>query len=203
MRKLILVRHSLPEISRGLPPDQWHLSEHGRELCKILAARIATLGPDLIISSKQPKALETAQMIADFLDKRLKTADGLHEVDWRANVGFLEREKYKRTIANLFQNPQQLVFGRESADKAHRRFSEAIKHLVRAYSGNLVVVAHEIVIALFVAKSVGADPLSIWRRLATSSFVVLSLPKLDLLTMTEDVTAQRENRKSSNPSFRP
>ena len=188
MRKLILVRHSLPEIAPNVPPDQWVLSERGRRLCKTLVARLAIHNPHHIVSSRQPKALETARIIADTHGTPLEQRDDLHEVDWRANVGFLTKEKYETTIASFFQNPDEVAFGRETANEAHQRFSRALSHVFDEHSqGNLVVVAHGIVIALFVSRAARMDPYPLWKRLGTPFFVALSLPKLKVIAVVEDV----------------
>ena len=60
MLKLILVRHSSPEIVPAVPADQWPLSEAGRLRCKTLAKKLAAHHPNVVVSSTEIKALETA-----------------------------------------------------------------------------------------------------------------------------------------------
>jgi len=62
---LILVKHALPEIIPTLPANQWHLSEVGRAQCALLADQLAIYAPSALVSSSEPKALETAHLAAD------------------------------------------------------------------------------------------------------------------------------------------
>ncbi len=84
--KLILIKHSLPEMVPGLPANRWHLSEAGRLRCQALAEQIAPYCPDVIVASMEPKAAETAELVVGAL-KRIAylprsshhvAADGLH-----------------------------------------------------------------------------------------------------------------------------
>jgi len=188
MRKLILVRHSLPEIVSDLPANQWHLSGTGRLRCERLAERLATYDPDVIVASLEPKATETGRIVANLLGKPFETAENLHEHD-RSNVGLFDtKEQFEARVASLFENPQKLIFGRETANDAHRRFAKAVAGVIGQYpSANLAVVTHGTVMTLFVADVAGLKPFPFWKRLGLPSFVVLSLPEFDLLTVAENV----------------
>src|SRR5687768_5455394 len=85
MRKLILVKHAPPEVVPGVPPEQWALSEKGRGLCAPLADALAPHEPTVVVSSEEPKAAETARLVAERLSVPWKTSPGLHEHD-RSNV---------------------------------------------------------------------------------------------------------------------
>ena len=117
MRKLILVKHALPEIKAGIPANRWHLSEEGRFRCKSLADRLGDYRPDVIVASLEPKAAETGQLVAECLEKPFETAEGLHEHD-RNNVGFLPVEEFREKVATFFAQPEKLIFGRETAIQA-------------------------------------------------------------------------------------
>src|SRR5215813_12145936 len=78
---LILVKHALPEIIPPLPARQWHLSEVGRTQCVLLTDHLATYAPSALISSSEPKVLETAQLVAQRLHTNVQIVDGLHEHD--------------------------------------------------------------------------------------------------------------------------
>ena len=187
MQKLILVRHSLPEISPSLPAKQWSLSEAGRQRCRPLANRLAALAPDVIVTSDEPKAMETGRIVAALLGKPLKTAQGLHEHD-RSNVAFESTEWFEAAVARFFAEPGRLVFGNETADQAHRRFSEAVANVLEEHpEQNVAIVAHGTVMTLFVARTGGLEPFPFWKRLGLPAFVVLSRPKFDLVRVVERV----------------
>lgn len=184
---LILVKHSAPEIVPTTPPTLWHLSEAGRLKCARLAEHVAAHHPDVIISSVEPKAAETAQIIADVLGKPVEMGEGLGEHD-RSNVAFLTTERFEAAVAEFFQEPQRLVFGRETADQAYRRFAAAVEDILANHLGNTVtLVTHGTVIALYVARAVALDPFPLWKCLGTPSFVVLSLPERRVVTVVERI----------------
>ncbi len=167
------------------PPSLWRLSEAGRVKCAPLAGQLAAHHPDVIVASTEPKAAETAQIVGNLLDKPFETAEGLTEHD-RSNVAFLSTERFEAAVAELFQEPQRLVFGRETADQAHRRFAGAVDRIIADHAGETVaLVTHGTVIALFVARAAALDPFPLWKRLATPAFVVLSLPERQVLKIVD------------------
>jgi broad specificity phosphatase PhoE len=178
-RKLILIRHSLPEIVPSVPASQWRLSDDGRRRCERLAERLAAYEPCVIVTSLEPKAIETGQIVARILGIPVETAPDLHEHE-RPNVEpFGTRQEFEARVSRLFEHPAELVFGAETADQAHQRFASAIHDvLATARRGNLAIVTHGTVLTLFVARAAGLDPIPFWKRLGLPAFVVLSLPDL-------------------------
>ncbi len=187
MNHLILVKHSLPEIVAATPAKEWSLSREGQERCKALAEKVMLYSPNIVIASLEPKAIETAQLVARQIDKPFHTFEGLHEHD-RTEVGFLDREQFESQVHDLFEHPDQLVFGRETACQACERFSNALMSVEAGYADkNIAVVSHGTVITLFVEKVTGMEPLSFWKKLGLPSFVVFSLPDHKLLTIVESL----------------
>ena len=186
--KLILIKHSLPEIDPDVPANQWLLSSEGRGLCANLAIQLSGYEIDSVISSTEPKAVETGEMLAHSLGKPFRRVDGLHEHD-RGDVGYLHRaEDFNRAVHSLFDKPAELVFGRETADVAHQRFSDAIDSVLETYEGRgLAVVAHGTVISLYVARKTGADPFTMWKRLDTPSYIVIDLPEFQIVKVVGSV----------------
>jgi broad specificity phosphatase PhoE len=188
-RKLVLVRHSAPEIAPGVPASQWRLSDEGRLRCEALAAQLATYELGAVVTSTEPKAVETGQIVARILRLPIESAPGLHE-QARPEVGLLaSREQFQARVASVFEHPDQLVFGSETGDEAHARFTAAVDAVLRQHpDGNLVIVSHGTVITLFVAHATGVDPIPFWKSLGLPAFVVLSLPELNLLEVVESAT---------------
>ena len=184
--KFILVKHSLPEIIPSIPGNEWRLSAEGRQRCLPLAAKLAPYQPDVIVSSQETKAWQTGQIIADTLVLPLETVDGLHEHERRTEP-FGDQAQFEASIAALFERPNELVYGEETAAQALDRFSRAVTALVERHDNrNLVVVAHGTVITLLVAQNNPIAPFPFWKRLRLPSFVVLSLPELALLSVVEE-----------------
>jgi broad specificity phosphatase PhoE len=184
---LLLIKHSLPEMVPGLPANRWHLAEAGRLRCQALAEHLVPYRPDVIVASAEPKAAETAELVAGALHKPWHIAPGLHEHE-RSGVGWIDREHFEARVAEFFRRPGALVFGGETADQAHARFAAAIAALAAQYPArSLAVVAHGTVISLFVARSAGLEPFPLWGRLGLPSFVVLSSPEMGLVSVVEGV----------------
>jgi broad specificity phosphatase PhoE len=189
MRKLILIRHSQTAITPGIPSRQWPLTEEGRRRCHALATRLKSYDVQNIVTSVEPKAVETGQLIARLLDIPTITADNLQEHD-RSNTGafYADPQGFKAILAELFNNPQTLIFGSETADQAHVRFADAVRGVLEHYpTGNLAIVTHATVLTLFVSRLAGLEPFAYWDRLGMPAYVVLSLPDLKLLETVENV----------------
>lgn len=183
--RLILVKHSSPEVVPSVPASQWHLSESGRAQCTILAERLCIHRPDVVMASSEPKAAETAQIVTDLLGLPLEMNDTLREHD-RSNVPFASTEDFDAAVARFFIEPQRLILGRETADQAHERFAAAVEAIIARYpAATVAVVTHGTVMALFVARAAAIDPFPLWRRLGTPAFIVLSLPDRQILTVVD------------------
>ena len=193
MRKLVLVRHSLPEINPTVPASRWHLSKVGRHRCEPLAERLMNYDLRALASSVEPKAVETAEIVGDLLGLTPNVVEGLHEHE-RDQVGFLPRADFEEKISDFFRSPQELVFGSETADQAHTRFSGALRNVVETQiAGNMAMITHGTVISLFISRSTGIDAISFWKRMKLPAFVVLLLPELRLLDVYEEISAQKKD----------
>jgi len=107
-RRLVLVRHSTPEIVPGEPASRWRLSDDGRRRCTSLAQRLAAYQPVVVVASVEPKAAETAQLVAGHLALPCEAATRLHEHE-RDDIGWLPtREAFEGAIAGLFARPDDL-----------------------------------------------------------------------------------------------
>ena len=186
MPKLFLIKHSMPVLDPNVPAAEWHLGERGRALSELLANKLAAYSLAVIVSSVEPKAIETAQIVANRLGKPYEISAGLHEHD-RRNVPFMPMEQLEAKVAQFFAKPDELVLGSETANQAHARFANAIDRVIEKYpQKNIAVVAHGTVISLFVART-NEIPFEFWKRFGLPSIVVLSY----------SVIASREAAKQS------
>ena len=178
MRKLILIKHAAPLVIPGTPPEQWKLSDKGRESCAALADALREHAPAVFVSSDEPKAQETAQILASRLNVPAETAEDLHEHD-RTNVPHMRSGEFISHMEVFFRKRDERVLGRETAREAEDRFSSAIDAVVAKHrDGNVAVVSHGTVIALFLASHGGKKPFELWREMGLPSFAALSLPDM-------------------------
>ena len=188
MRRLVLVKHSMPEIERDKPASAWKLGEVGRRRSVLLAAKLREFGPDVIWSSREPKAIETAQILASDFGVPVKIADGLEE-HHRDNVPFLpSKEEFEEAVERFFRCPDRLELGTETAEQSRERFDTAIDKMIDAGQADSIVVTHGTVISLYVANVTGVQTMEFWRRLGLPSYVVLAVPDMQLQSVVEHVS---------------
>ena len=190
MSKLILVRHAAPATDACVAPNQWPLSDDGRQSCRALARVLAPYWPAALVSSREAKAAETAAFVARELGARYTTAAGLQE-HARSSVGWLSQPEYETGIAALFARPDEAIFGDESADQAYERFRAAVTGVLDQHlDENVAIVTHGTVLTLFVAHGQpGLEPLAFWQGLGLPSVAVLSRPGLVLEQLIDKVEA--------------
>ncbi len=166
---LILVRHGRPLIDPDQPSTTWPLCPEGRETCSRLSDRIAAYRPTAIVSSPEPKAQQTAEVLAERMGLTVEIDAGLHEHK-RPTLSFGTEEAFRERIAKVFADPDRRSPGGESAHEACVRLAAALaKH-----SGDpLVAVTHGTVLSLYLAERLGIDAHDLWRSLHMPDAFVL------------------------------
>jgi broad specificity phosphatase PhoE len=165
---VLLVRHSVPEVDPALRAEEWRLSEEGRRRCGALAERLREHGPTAVVSSTEPKMRETAELVGAELGLEVRESHALRETA-RRTVPWMEAEEFRQAVRRLFERPQEVVFGEESAVDALARFSAAVDGLEE----RTVVVSGGTVISLYVAARTSEDAFELWGRLDLPDLVVV------------------------------
>ncbi len=179
-RTLVLMKHAEPILEPGVAPNRWRLSERGRSGSVLLGERLARYGPRVLVSSEEPKAVETAGIAAERLGIGCSVYPGLHEHD-PAGVPFLSDEKFGRAARGFFENQDRLVWGNETAKEAGGRFEGALRGVLDEREEEVItIVAHGTVISLLVAQHNNIDAHELWRSLGLPSLCVLSVPGFEL-----------------------
>lgn len=163
---MLLVRHSAPELDPSAPSEEWRLSEDGRRRCGPLAERLAQHEPRVLLASSEPKARETAELVAPALGLEVQLSDGVRETA-RRTVGWLAPDEIDRGIRELFERPSEVVFGEESAEAALARFEAAVAGLPEP----AVVVTHGTVLSLYAAPRIGRETYELWGGLELPDIV--------------------------------
>ena len=190
MRRLVLVKHAMPEIEPDKPASSWRLGELGRHRSDLLAARLRGFSPQAVWSSREPKAIETAETVASAFGIPASTLAGLEEHD-RSNVPFFETmDEFERAVEHFFREPDRLVLGTETAEQALERFTIAIDQIISAGHADSVVVTHGTVMTLYAARVAGVRQMCFWSRLGLPSFVVMTLPDMDIQSVADSVDSE-------------
>jgi len=185
MRKLILIKHAKPQVEDDVPSSEWELSREGRESCKALARVLAKHEPRVIFTSDEPKAIETGSVVAEALGITTRMADGLHEHD-RTNVPMMQSREFISTMALFFKDRRRLVLGKETAEAALDRFELAVgRVLAEEPEGNIAVVTHGTVLALFAEAHGAGDGFGLWRKMGLPSLAVVTVPGLNVGEIVE------------------
>ena len=187
MRKLILIKHAKPAVVDGVPSEEWGLSVEGRRMCPPLAELLKQYAIRRVYCSEEPKAAETASLVAGALGVQSHISPGLHEHD-RSNVPMMASRDFISSIAQYFKEHSRRVLGRESADDTSKRFEEAVDEVIAAEAdGDVAIVTHGTVLALYAASRSQADPFKLWRQLGLPSLAVFELPGKTLLEIVDRI----------------
>ncbi|HEU4743187.1 MAG TPA: histidine phosphatase family protein [Meiothermus sp.] len=132
--KLWLVKHAQPEIVAEVPAKDWKLSAEGSRQSECLAERLRDAGLEQVITSLEPKAHslepkahQTGRILAERLSIPFSSAPDLHEHRRESTEFIGEHARWEEMVREFFASPDQLIFGEETADEAHRRFSRAVR----------------------------------------------------------------------------
>jgi len=174
MRKLILIKHAKPEVVPAVASDLWKLGAEGRAACGPLAEKIRALAPVAIYTSTEPKARETAEIIGEALGVPVHPTEDLHEHD-RSNEPHMDTREFISLMALLFKEPDREVLGLETADEAYERFAEAVDDILEKSAGDVAIVSHGTVIALFAQRRLKKDGFGLWRQMGQPSFLVVDV----------------------------
>lgn len=173
MSRLVLVKHCPPQIDPAVTSHRWVLSRDGQASCDWLAEALRREGVAALYASLEPKALETAALVAVRLGLEVRPREGLHEND-RAGLGFLDAGELEERMRHFFASPASLVIGDETADAARARFLAAVRAIQReAGEATVAVVTHGTVISLLLGLDERVEPYDMWKSLGLPSYVVL------------------------------
>ena len=181
--KLIFIRHSAVQIDPARPSREWLLSVDGRTRCRQLAPALDNYQPTRILTSREAKAAETGRILAEELGLPWQTAPNLHEHDRVGAPYFDSQEAFHAIIAQLFRQPDELLFGNETANEALHRFDTAVRQLLHKFPDDTLAIAtHGTILTLFLAHyNSQLNPFTYWQNLPLPCAVIVSLPTLTLL----------------------
>ena len=186
-RRLILIKHARPQVEPDVPSEEWVLSEAGKIASETLAARLKPMGVGRVYCSSEPKAEETARVVAEKLGVSAEVVEGLHEHD-RSNVPLMRTGEFISAIAQFFREPDLLVLGQETAEAAGERFNEAIDEVMKRAEGiTVAVVTHGTVIALFAESRLRMDPFTLWRAMQLPSYLVIDWDEMKLMERADSL----------------
>jgi broad specificity phosphatase PhoE len=160
---ITFVRHAMPVTVEGTPPADWHLDGAAKAHVGVWADRLEVDdGIGVLVSSTEPKALETAAAIGERWEAEVREDDRLREAvrPW-IGPGY-------RAVAHRYLRGEE-ADGWEPHDQVATRMAAAVDDAV-AIAGDhaAVVVSHGLAISIHLGARLGPDfdRESFWSRLA-------------------------------------
>jgi broad specificity phosphatase PhoE len=150
MSTVYVITHPDVAIDPAIPVPDWPLSPRGRARMQAALARDWPKRIRTIVSSRERKAIDTAQILADGLALEFTTLADLGEND-RSATGYLAREEFEKTADQFFAHPEHSVRGWERAIDAQRRMAGAMDAVLATApsQGDVAVITHGAVATLF------------------------------------------------------
>lgn len=183
-RILILIRHAHSRVDPDRPAEEWSLTRRGSDGAGAIATSVARFGPGRLVSSPEPKARQTADILGRHLGLDVHIADGLREQDRTGVPFFGTQEEFERRVAEVFERPAERVLGRESADEACRRFSTTLEEELASHSEECTAfVTHGTVMSLFLGSLGTIEPRRLWKRLGMPAYVAVEWPSGRLIEL--------------------
>jgi broad specificity phosphatase PhoE len=157
------VRHAMPALIEGVPSTEWHLDEATRAAAEIWAGRLEVGdGIGALVSSTEPKALETAAAIAAQWGSVVVEEPRLREAErpW-IGTGY-------RAVAHRYLRGEVPDGWEDQAAVAERVAAAVADALASASPGPAIVVTHGLALSLHLGDRLGPDfdRETFWSRLA-------------------------------------
>lgn len=124
------------------PVPEWSLNDIGKRRIDHLAKSGALEGTQLIVSSAEIKAIETASPLVSALGCPLEIREQMHEND-RSATGFLPPDEFETVANQFFAHPTTSVRGWETAADAQSRIVAEVHDCLRKNpDGDILFVGH-------------------------------------------------------------
>ncbi|MEP7216513.1 MAG: histidine phosphatase family protein [Anaerolineaceae bacterium] len=157
---MVLIRHAMPRVTPGTASTLWTLGESAKEDCVLLAHAVPENIAPVIYTSPEPKAAETAAVIALRLSLQVVNDARLSEVD-RPPVW---DEDYRSMVLSYLHSGVQL--GWEPANTVLARFTAAVDEALDTHPvGDLIVSDHGMALSLYAASVAKIDLREFWAQL--------------------------------------
>lgn len=120
--EIIFIRHSKTKVDPTIPITSWGLSEEGIEFARKLSSHPSVKTLDVIYTSFQTKALETAVLLAKPNGVSIRPDNGLTEVTSLTEKFEDNFDIYEQRVKDYYHGKIERINNGESINEAQERF---------------------------------------------------------------------------------
>ncbi|MGB1252764.1 MAG: histidine phosphatase family protein [Candidatus Promineifilaceae bacterium] len=187
MPHLIIIRHSNTRVSASVANKDWAITSEGLTRTVTLAQQLAPYQIETLYTSTFAKTKLTGQVLADALGIDVAGARHAFDENDRKGVPFHEsRAAFLAAIQSFFEQPDDVVFGNESAQAVAERFAAGVLAVLgNSAEKTIAIVTHGVAPSHFLAPILEKSPFDTWLQiqdLGMPCYFVLTLPDLKLVT---------------------
>ena len=169
MTEIILARHgetawNVAEVFRGRVSVG--LNETGLKQAALLAEYLSNLEIEALYSSPLPRALQTAEAVAERCGLKVNVESRLTDFDfgqWQGLPHQEVREKYGELYLLWENSPEQIRMpGGESLSDVRERAIPVVDDLIGKHAGRVVLVSHRVVNKVLICALLGLENSHFW-----------------------------------------
>ncbi|NHJ05640.1 MAG: histidine phosphatase family protein [Candidatus Heimdallarchaeota archaeon] len=181
-----LLRHAQTEMVQNKKISEWPLTERGIIIASKLANEIFRKPFDLIYSSSEPKAIQTAKPFAEKYNLKIIQCFEFRELN-RDRGDFQSEDLYKANVELVLKNRDRIYNNWETANNALSRFKEKFQEIDNENQNKkILIVSHGLILNLFFAHLLN-DMSSVFKRWQTTKFCDYGI--IDKGTVLKDITS--------------
>jgi len=182
--QLVLLRHADVDVDLSVPAPLWQLSDLGRADVRRLARAPFWRRLERIFTSPEPKALETAQIIAGPNGLTVTAVEDLREVT-RPTLHWFDASTYpggyRGAVHDHLARPDHSTHGWETPRAAQDRITACFERLHALDSLPFAISGHGQSLSLLTAALTGLDPAAIWDTITVPDYAVVDVAERRLI----------------------
>jgi broad specificity phosphatase PhoE len=170
--EIVFLRHAETLRDKSIPTSKWRLSNEGYMQRKGIHAILNLHHFDIVISSAESKAYDTAKIFERIIHSRIIRNPMFNELN-RDNGPFLSNEEYSNAVQSIMNDHSLSIHGWETIESAMKRFNEGVEKLNQRYqSKKLLLVSHGIVLTMYFSSLLNClnESFDRWKRLHFCSY---------------------------------
>ena len=137
--KLYYITHPSVQIDKNVSPENWDISEKGRQEAQELLKQDFWPEVEVVFTSTEPKSRTVGSMVAEAFGLPVEAIKELGEAD-RTETPFLPLDEYMQAIQEAYRTPDTSVRGWESHHDMFVRNQEAVDKLLAKYPGRTIAI---------------------------------------------------------------